>query len=314
MAKAKIKARIRKQQGNRCALSGVALGEEQSLMDTDRVLPKALGGTYVDENTRIVDPRAHMVRHDTLRERSAWLEELKATFDDRVQMMRLLLKINNQLLAHRRRTDSLGSSTESFLQEQMKPINKRIVEIDKKLLTQMVTSEDRLVKAALSVPGLGPVTVAALTTYVDISKASSASALWKYVGLHQASHERYVKGEASGGNKILRTVLWNSANVLMKLRTSPYRTVYDSVKRRLEQSEKVTKSRNTQGHLVEVAWKDTKPSHRHGAALRAVMKHLLADYWFVGREIAGLDARPLYVEAVLGHEHIVRPRERGWSW
>ena len=76
----------------------------------------------------------------------------------------------------------------------------------------------------------------------------------------------------------------------------------------------MTKTRNNQGQLVEKAWKDTMACHRHGAALRAVMKHFLADYWFVGRELRGLDTRPLYVEEQLGHTGIVRPGERGWKF
>jgi len=101
---------------------------------------------------------------------------------------------------------------------------------------------------------------------------------------------------------------------MMKDRKSPYRLVYDRTKQRLAVSEKITTSCNTQGKPVECMWKDTKPCHRHGAALRAVMKHFLADYWFVGREILGLPTRPLYVQEQLGHTGIVQPRERGWSW
>ncbi len=94
-----------------------------------------------------------------------------------------------------------------------------------------------------------------------------------------------------------------------------YREVYDRVKSRLEISEKVTKSRNTQGQLIDCKWKDTKPCHRHGAALRAVMKHFLADYWMVGRTLTGLDTSPLYAEAVLGKGHrTIMPEERGWIY
>jgi hypothetical protein len=74
-------------------------------------------------------------------------------------------------------------------------------------------------------------------------------------------------------------------------------------------------SYGTDGKKSEMKWKDTKPSHRHGAALRAIMKHFLADYWMVGRTIAGLETSALYPEAMLGGTHrTIMPEERGWVY
>lgn len=314
MSKENLKQHIAPNQQGLCALSGDLLPEDPSLLDTDRILERYRGGTYTLENTRIVTPRAHMERHGNLREREDWLEQLKSMMDDRRQVMKLQTKMNNQLLAYRRMTDERNPETEGFLLEQLETVNKRLADIDKDVTKHMRQADDPLVKAALGVPSVGPITVAGLTIYVDLEKARSASSLWKYVGLHAPSHSRYQKGEAGGGNKTLRTMVWNTANSMTKNRNCPYREVYDRTKARLSQSENITQTRNTQGQLVSCAWKDTKPGHRHGAALRAVMKHFLADYWFVGRELRGLDTRPLYVEEYLGHESIIRPEERGWKW
>lgn len=314
MPKTALKRAISTRQLGKCALTDAPLPPRLALVDTDRVTPKVDGGTYEPSNTRIVEPRAHMERHGTLRERDTALDALKNLFDDRVQMMKLLLKNNNQLLAYQRRVDNMHPETEAFLKAHLAPIEQRLSEIDKQLAKAIKAFPDPLVQSALGVKGLGPITVAALTVYIDLAKAETPSALWKYVGIHTSSHERYTKGEAGGGNKTLRTVLWNSANSLTKLRDSAYREVYDRTKARLAASENIVKSRNTQGRLVEVAWKDAKPSHRHGAALRAVMKHLLADYWMVGRTLAGLRTVPLYVQERLGHTHIVSPKERGWVY
>lgn len=315
MSKRALKAAIAVEQNGVDPISGEALPTRPELVDTDRITPKAEGGTYDErENVRVLAPVVHMERHGNLRKREESLEELKSLFDDRVQMMRLLLKINNQLLAYERRTDHPHPDTIAFIRQQMEPIEARLSEIEKALSGAVKVYPDPLAQVALKVKGLGPITVAALAVYVDLSKAATPSALWKYAGLHAASHERYTKGEKSGGNKTLRTVLWNTACVMMKLGEGPYREVYDRTKTRLSLSEKVTKTRNTQGKLVEAAWKDTKPSHRHGAALRAVMKHLLADYWLVGRTLAGLPTPHLYAEAQLGHTHIISPRERGWEF
>jgi len=314
MSKEQLKQTITPKQDNFCALSGALLPDAPELMDTHRALEKHNGGTYTEENTHIVLPRAHMDHHGILRDRENWHEVLKSLLDDRAQTMRLLMKINNQLLAYQRRTDHMNADTEAFLNASMEPVNARLKTIDKHIVAHMRETDDVLILSALGVKGVGQITIAGLTVYIDLQKADSPSALWSYVGLHKASHDRYTKGEAGGGNKTLRTMLWNMANSMMKNRECPYRVVYDQTKTRLSLSEKLVQTRNTQGKLVECAWKDTKPSHRHGAALRAMVKHFLADYWMVGRALKGLSTRTLYVEEKLGHTGIIRPEERGWKF
>ena len=297
-----------------CALTGQPLPADPSLVDVDRIIERFQGGEYTIKNSRVLTPRAHMERHGILRERDEWLEELKSMMDDRAQTMKVVTKLNNQLLAYQRQVDHKRDSAETFINDTLAAAQKRLAQIDREVAKHVRESPEPLAEAAMGVVGVGPVTVAGLLTYVDLEKARSASSLWSYIGIDKPSHDRYTKGEAGGGNKTLRTMVWNMANSMTKNRKCPYRDVYDRTKERLSVSEKVVKSRNTQGKLVEVAWKDTKPSHRHGAALRAVMKHFLADYWFVGRELAGMDTRPLYVEEKLGHTSIIRPKERGWEY
>ncbi len=309
MAKQQLKANT-----PHCAITGSLLPSDPALVDVDRILERFQGGTYTPDNIRVLTPRAHMERHGILREREEWMEELKSIMDDRAQTMKVVMKLNNQILAYKRQVDHARESTEAFLNDTLELAQKRLRKIDAEAKKHIKASNDPLVKSAMGVPGVGPITVAGLQVYVDLEKARSASAMWSYIGIDKPSHDRYTKGEAGGGNKTLRTMVWNMANSMTKNRACPYRVIYDQVKDRLSVSEKMVKTRNTQGHLVECAWKDTKPSHRHGAALRAVMKHFLADYWFVGRDLAGLDTRPLYVEEKLGHTGIVRPRERGWEW
>jgi hypothetical protein len=316
MTKTALKIAIADDQDFTCALTGAPIDPYATpeLLDTDRVIERFRGGTYDPANTRIVTPRAHMERHGNLRHRPDWMDHLKSTMDSRRQTMKTLMKINNQLLAYQRLTDEPNPEDVDFLTETMQPIKARLDKIDRHVAKHMKASDHPLVIAALGVPSVGPITMAGLTVYVDLEKAGSASALWRYTGLHASSGERYQKGEAGGGNKTLRTMVWNMANSMTKNRKCPYREIYDRIKARLEVSEKIVKTRKNTGQLVELPWKDAMKSHRHGAALRAVMKHFLADYWFVGREIAGLDTRPLYVEEVLGHTSIIRPRARGWVW
>ncbi len=318
MAKVALKRMKREMQNGLCELSGTPLPEDPTLFDTDRKIPKAQGGIYLVKNSRAVDPIAHQKRHGTYRVRKAELETLKTLVDDRGQLMKLKNKINNQLLAYERKTDHPNPKTVAFLKAQLSPVSAELRNKEKEIKKTLKAMNDPLANAALSVTSIGPMTAAYCLVYIDIAKARHASSLWAYAGLDKPSHSRYKKGAAGGGNKTLRTVLYTMAESQMKNKNAPYRLVYDRVKRRLETSDKMVWTRNTQGKLVECAWKsaDTKPSHRHGAALRAVMKHFLADYWFVGRTLMGLDTNPTYAEAILGKDghRTIMPQERGWKY
>lgn len=320
MAKEALKAKISERQNRTCAICGEEVSEEAALVDTDRINPKASAGEYTDENTRIVHPVCHFKRHGIYRDRGDMLASLKAVIDDREQIRKLALRTNNQLLAYKRRVDHLNEITKAWLEAEQEKLDRELKGRDALLLGQVKaiaeteTVEGRVATSALGVKGIGHVTIAYCLAYIDIEKDRHASSLWAYVGLDKPSYARYEKGTVSGGNKSLRTMLYTMADSQMKTRGA-YRLVYDNTKHRLAHSEKVTKTRNTKGQLVECMWKDTKPGHRHGAALRAVMKHFLADLWMVWRTTAGLETSPLYPEAMLGGAHrTIQPEERGWVY
>lgn len=286
---------------------------DPALLDVHRPLARAQGGTYIEGNMQVMLPVDHMKEHGTYRKREKWLEELKALMDSRQQTLKTALKLNNQMLAITRGTDHPNQADVEWVTEMQNLAAKREGVIKRQIMQHIAKSDHPVALSARNVAGMGPITIAALLTYIDIEKASSASAVWAYTGLHAASHERYTKNEAGGGNKTLRTALWNGANAMTKNRSSPYRDVYDRTKARLQASKKLTKTRvSGKTGVVEMPWCDVSDGHRHGAALRKVMKEVLADYWFVARSYAGLDTRPLYVEGQLGHTGIIRPQDRGW--
>lgn len=295
-----------------------ALGVERDfhLVDTHRTLPKNQGGEYIAGNVAIMEPVEHMKEHGIYREREEQYQAIKEMMDDRRQVMKLFMKINNQLMAYERNSDTLNQMTVEWLKRQQEDVKDELKNREK-LIEKKIKSfakVDNVTRAALSLKGCGYITVANLITYIDLEKARHASSLWSYVGLDKPSHERYTKGEAGGGNKTLRSALYVWAGVQIKM-GGAYREVYDNTKHRLENSSKIVKTRNTQGKLVELPWSETKPSHRHGAAIRKMIKSFLADYWIVGRTIKGLPTDALYAESILGGNHrTVMPIERGWTY
>ncbi len=306
-----LKERIRTKQNGQDAITAKKLAKETRLYDTDRINPKANGGTYTDENTRVLTPVEHMKRHFIYRERTPEMTELKVLIDGREQIRKLVNSINNRILAAKRGTDQMDKPTETWLKLQLKESNSQLGKQGRRIEKYIKSLDMPIVNSALQIKGLGAMTIAYLLVYIDITKAEYASSLWSYVGMDKPSYERYTKGESGGGNKTLRTVLYTMADSMIKTR-AVYRNVYDAEKTKLEVSHKIVKSRNTQGKLIECRWCDAKPCHRHGAAIRKVIKHFLADFWYVWRTFEGLPTAALYVEAKLGHIGIIKPEERGW--
>jgi len=313
MSKEALKEAIIEKQNGACALTQAPLNPDLSLVDTDRKIQKKDGGIYTTENTRVVDPVAHMKRHGNYREREEQLEEIKTVMDGREQVRKLLNSSRNRLKAWERGTDDLHEETRDWLEEQVDQMSKRLSKIDRKAKKLVGNYNVPVVQSALDVDGVGHITVAYMVIYIDITKAPYVSSMWGYTGLDKPSHKRYKKGESSGGNKTLRTVLYTMAESQIRTRGA-YRDVYDRTKQKLEVSEKKTMSRTTQGKLKEMMWKETKPSHRHGAAIRQVMKHFLADWWYVHRKTEGLETPQAYPIAKLGHKSWIFPEERGWEY
>jgi hypothetical protein len=325
------KEALKKAKEQICVRCGEIAPKDFSLIDVHRPGERQNGWTY-DDGYGLICPTCHMKEHGTYRERIPDLENLKQLFDGYKQIQKTRLKINNQLLATKRRTDSLDEIDVAFINGIMDEVEEKEKAKEKMIASWCKSHKDvPIVKAMMSVKGVGPCIIAALLSYVDITKTRHASSLWSYAGYHKPSHRRMDKIEKaieyvnfdgktkkrwySCGNRTLRCQLFVTAGVMIK-REGPYRDVYDRRKAQTEQSELVTETRITgKTGVHKVMWKDVSKGHRHGDALRVMMKHFLADLWYVWRTLEGLPIDDLYVKEHLGHESaIINPRQRGWEF
>ncbi len=158
------------------------------------------------------------------------------------------------------------------------------------------------------VKGCGPAMSGVLLSEIDITKARYASSLWKYAGLdvangsgrsRRAEHlvdRRYTA--ADGTEKTRKSITFNPflktklmgvlSGSILRAGESPYRTVYDDYKHRLENRPDLT---------------DESKGHRHNMALRYMIKRFLADLYVAWRTLEGLPVEPPYHEAKLGLKH-----------
>jgi hypothetical protein len=315
MSKEVLKETIKELQNGICKLSGQTLPKETFLFDTHRAIPKERNGIYTIENTGVVIPIEHMKQHGTFKQRNPLYEELKAIVDDRNQTIKLKLKIENQLRAYARSTDILTNETCQSLHNCLDLINPEVKKKDKMLksLVRDIIKKDLLAQIMINVKGIGEVTIAYCLVYLDINKARHISSFWKYAGLHTASHMRYQKGKAGGGNKSLRSQLYCMAESQIKC-AGPYSIIYYQTKERLKNSNKPVNTCITRGMREVKPWKDVKPCHRDGAAKRKMMKYFLADLWIVWRTILDLPIENAYPVDYLGNHKMSLPKERGWKY
>lgn len=161
----------------------------------------------------------------------------------------------------------------------------------------------------LGVRGVGPAMAGVIISEIDITKAKYVSSLWAYCGLDVApdgkgrsrKKEHLVDiaykdkdgvGQTRVGitfNSFLKTKLTGVlADIFIRLRADPYRTIYDGYKNRLANHPK---------------WIPESPGHRNNAAKRYMIKMFLRDLYVAWRTIEGLPVHPSYAEAKLGIVH-----------
>lgn len=352
MAKDVVKEHAIERQEGLSIISGQKLPENLSHTDKHRNQPRIKGGKYTLENTVVMTPKEHLTYHGNFVDRNEMQKDLKKAVHSRHTFVSVKQKLLNQISAVERDVAEFEDDTIETLKEIIKVVSKEVAVRDKRLLTLVKeiqktdTPEGAIIRSAIEIPGVGPNTIGQMNYWVDPSKCPHVSNLWAYFGLHCSAETRYDKKEPTewkkkqieeakergenleasgwGGNKKGRTCLRQWADVQIKMgERSPYRPLYDQYKHRLENSSKITRTRvgSNPVRYEEKAWKDVAPIHRHEASIRFMIKHFLADYWYVSRLAYGLpvahpteDEYKCFAEERLSGLHkTVLPWERGWD-
>ena len=155
----------------------------------------------------------------------------------------------------------------------------------------------RIIDRMIKVKGVGRTLASKVVSKVDISKARTVSALWRYAGyaVVNGQRERLVRGERSHFNRQLKTYCYQVATSMMRT-GSPYRRVYEDARA---------------GY--EAAHPDWTKAHTHNASLRKMIKIWLAHLYLEWRELEGLPARaPYVVDHVPGHTDNYKAADFGW--
>lgn len=205
------------------------------------------------------------------------------------------IAFNNRLKAVERGDDVVSDGDRVILES----LYNRFVVMEEELDDRIraLTEGIDIIEVMEGVRGVGKLTAAKIVAYIDIHRADTISALWRYAGYgvrDDGTRDRHVAGEISVFNKNLKRECRLLATGLMRA-NSPYRKIYDDAR-----------------EYYDANRPDWTAAHKHNAALRKMIKMFLAHLWLVWREFEGLPTREPYVSEKLGHTHIVAPREMGW--
>jgi hypothetical protein len=144
-----------------------------------------------------------------------------------------------------------------------------------------------------TVKGIGPVLGAKLLSYIDIERADTISALWRYAGLGviDGKAERLVAGEKAHYNRRLKATMYLVGTSFLRSQ-SKFAQIYYTEKERQQRLHP-----------------ELKPIVIHYRAMRKMNKIFLACLWLIWREALGLPTRKPYVHEYLGHTTLYDPWE-----
>ena len=171
------------------------------------------------------------------------------------------------------------------------------------------------------VRGIGPAMAGVIISEIDITKARTASSLWKYAGLdvaadgrgrsRRAEHLQVVKYINKDGDEAERNGItfnpWLKTKLVGVLGGSflkaggHYADIYYGYRHRLE-CNPAWQTRTIKGKNGKEKVVDAK-AHRHNAAIRYAVKQFLVDLYVAWRTIEGLPVRAPYHEEKLGLKH-----------
>lgn len=159
-----------------------------------------------------------------------------------------------------------------------------------------LVKEIAIVRQMRAVKGVGPTLSAKIVAMIDIGRADTVSALWRYAGyaVIDGARERPVRGEKLHYNSRLKTALYLLAGSFLKA-NSPYRQIYDDARAHYGAN--------------RPDWTD---GHRHAAAMRKMIKIFLSHLWVRWRALEGLPTRAPYAMEYQGHTSYERPEDYGW--
>ena len=224
-------------------------------------------------------------------------DSLRVMIDLRNSIQKTRIATNNRIKAHRKTSEEDGvddgyyiKTLDGFLEQFLD------IESNLDLNIRMVSERYEIVERMSDIKGVGQLLAAQVVCMIDIRRADTVSALWRYAGyaVMDGEREKLTKGEKAHYNTRLKSICYKVSNSMLRC-GSPYTKIYYDAKA-----------------YYEANRTDWTKLHIHNASIRKMTKLWLSHLWEVWRKLEGLEVRELYVMEKLGHKHLIKPSEYGW--
>lgn len=170
-------------------------------------------------------------------------------------------------------------------------VQKQFNDLEKDMDKAMEDASDDypIVNQMIKVRGVGKINAMNIAIMIDIHKANTISALWRYAGyaVVNGKAERQEKGKKNQYNKRLKKACYVLALSMIRAR-SPYKRIYDSAKQ-------------------EYMERGLARNHAHLSAIRKMIKLFLSHLWIVWRKMEKLPVTEPYYKG-----KVILPEEMGW--
>lgn len=165
------------------------------------------------------------------------------------------------------------------------------------------------------VKGIGNENIAKVIGLVDIERASTISALWKFAGyaVEDGHAPKKTKGEKLSYNSRLRSMSWRLGGSLLKGKGCFYDYYLAQKERYVQRFTNEGKEIVPAAQLPKVNGKKQESDkyisdgHIHNMALRKTIKLFLACLWLTWREFEGLSVTMPYAIEQLKHDSFIDP-------
>lgn len=224
------------------------------------------------------------------------MSELSQLIDFRYRVQGNRIREGNRLSAVERGASTVSERAEQIMLMWAEAHSDMEAGIESMLADVLKDNCPPIIEQLTELRGIGIITAAKIVSEIDIRRADTVSALWRYAGygVVDGKREKPVKGEKLHYNRRLKIAVRLACEGMLKAR-SPYAEIYASAK-----------------EAFAATHPDATKMHCHNAALGKQAKVFLCHLWDRWRKLEGLTVRDIYSIDRLKHEHYIAPERFGW--
>lgn len=252
------------------------------------------------------------------------------------QIQKARIQFNNRVAALDNASDqSAGSGQRATVERWLDVFTTLEKEIEKDIARTV--KNEPIYDELSNIKGIGPMLAAKLISMIDIQRANTVSALWRYSGYGQSFYwqdgdkivapQTGYKWTGPKGDKTKISVTPEPKNgwQLVQVRDRPIDKFVLPYNKRLKSTLFVVAGSflksgspyrrfyDTHKTKYETTKEDWNKKHIHLASTRKMIKMFLSHLWERWRILEGLETRLAYVNEQLGHNTIITPQEYGWG-